>query len=329
MKFEFKHNEISIRYHKRLDTILKIKKIASKFFGININEILLYYVDEDDSKIVLITDEDLKNLKLMEPDKEIYNIIVEDCTEALKSTIEYNYNILAKHFCKELEDKYPKDCLKNLLFQRELLEIKKYMEKKNISEYFIKKVINSIKKNFKLIYTEDQLNKNISIESFSNEINNNNFDIQTLSISFLEYYTNSVISSDQYSKTSSSDFSKSNKFNTENNTDSINICDFDLANRKRKFSRSLNNKKIKILGRKSERYILNANDCQMDYKNKRRKSNLTKMTHYNNDEKVELVLEDDLNSKHLKDKVFKKKKKGFFLFNFVKKYVIGKKKKLK
>lgn len=317
MKFRFQHNNSSIRYHKNLETVYKIKKIASNFFGININEILLYYLDEDNSKIVLITEEDLKNLNLMEPDKEFYNIIIEDCTKALKNNIEHNYKILAKHFVKELENKYPQETIKTLLFRRELLEIKKYMKRKSISDYYIKKVLNSVKKNFKLIYINDKLNRNISIESFSNEINKKKIDIQTLSISFLENITNSVISSDQNSK-SSSDFSKTNKFNHENensNTDSIVINPQIFL--KRKFSKSLNNNEIKI-SLKSENCILKNNFCNKNMKNKRRNSNLAKMTFYNN---VKPIVEEKEKEKIIP----KKQKNGYFIYNFIKKFIVGKK----
>jgi hypothetical protein len=304
MKFEFKYSNQGLITTKNFDSINEMKQWAGKLFGININDILLYYIDEDNSKIVLITDEDLKNLILLENNsEELFLIIVEECTDALKDNIEYNYKILVRHFIKELRDKYNSNSIKNLLFQRDLIQIENYMKDKNLSEFYINKVVSMIKNNFKIDYIQEKLAEDFPVDEISEQIKKNENIMQNLSISYLENITGSIISSDQNSKSSKSEIT-----DKDDNT-SLEFCDFAYYDeKKRKFTRSLN---TNFLNKNKLSLPSNNLNNKLINKNKRRNSNFTK-----------------LRNSHREYKEYKKedqKNKISSIYSFFKKFFIAEK----
>lgn len=146
-------------FRPELRQIDALTRSAKEAFKLKKQQLLLYYMDNDGQKIVLLSNEDIGNMtKAVQPVNGYYTVHVARRETALEENIESNIQILVRYYIEKIRPRFATvESLRTAEFKEALRKILAHMNRRKISEYLAQQIVNGISYQMKTELIEGQL----------------------------------------------------------------------------------------------------------------------------------------------------------------------------
>lgn len=159
LKYTYNGKTKKLVFKKELQEIDGLTRAIKEATKSQKDSLLLYYMDQDGQKIVLLNDEDIVTMtKAVRPVNNYYTIYVTKREAALEENIENNIQIMIRYYIGKVRPRFDTvESLKTNEYKEALNKIAAHMNRKKISEYLVKQIVNGIKYQMKTELIEGQL----------------------------------------------------------------------------------------------------------------------------------------------------------------------------